>query len=68
MLKRDFPFCLFLLLSIVCLGNIALSEIIATVDSNVKYVNPLIGTDNPNLPFNYAGMIPSVATPFAMTR
>ena len=37
--------------------------------SNVKYVNPLIGTD-PVYPNNgnYAGMIPTTGSPFAMTR
>jgi putative alpha-1,2-mannosidase len=37
--------------------------------SNVKYVDPMIGTD-PVFPSNgnYAGMIPTVGTPFAMTR
>jgi putative alpha-1,2-mannosidase len=41
----------------------------SAIASNVKYVNPIIGTDNvyPGNG-NYAGMIPTTGTPFAMTR
>lgn len=37
--------------------------------SNVRFVDPMIGT-MPKFPqdYNYGGMIPSVASPFAMTR
>lgn len=36
---------------------------------NVKYVNPIIGTDNIHPGNgNYAGMIPTVGSPFAFTR
>jgi hypothetical protein len=37
--------------------------------SNVKYVNPIIGTkENYVHDYNYGGMIPSTGSPFAMTR
>jgi hypothetical protein len=39
--------------------------------SNLQFVNPLIGTDNSltkGSGASYAGMIPSTAPPFAMTR
>jgi hypothetical protein len=35
--------------------------------SNVKYVNPLLGTDRPSSA-EYGGMIPSTGVPFGMTR
>ncbi len=36
--------------------------------SNVQYVNPLVGTGGAVESGSYGGMIPSTATPFAMTR
>ena len=37
--------------------------------SNVRYVNPMIGTQRKSEnDGNYGGMIPSTAVPFAMTR
>jgi putative alpha-1,2-mannosidase len=41
----------------------------SSTTSNVQYVNPLIGTEpKKDNDYNYGGMIPSTAPPFAMTR
>ena len=46
-----------------------LSVLNAASGSNVQYVNPFIGTEQPiTNQGNYGGMIPSTGTPFAMTR
>lgn len=46
------------------------ASILTTVGaSNVQYINPFVGTDNVfEGNGNYAGMIPTVGSPFAMTR
>ena len=41
----------------------------SNASSNVRYVNPMLGTDtNGHTDGGYGGMIPSVSTPFGMTR
>lgn len=47
----------------------AASSAWGAVGSNLQFVDPMIGTlPKHDRDYNYGGMIPSVATPFAMTR
>lgn len=58
----------------ICARSLSLCFLIALVitpawASNVQYVDPLIGTEpKKDRDYNYGGMIPSTAPPFAMTR
>jgi putative alpha-1,2-mannosidase len=57
---------LFIRLLVAILVVLAVAATAATA-SNVKYVNPLFGTDRPSSA-EYGGMVPSTGTPFGMTR
>lgn len=51
------------------IAYVLLLQILNSYSSNIDHVNPLMGTyQPPTNQGNYGGMIPSVSTPFGMTR